>query len=65
MNSVPVYLFMNPAEKRKYFKSINVKFQETLQKEKGTHCTHNKSVHFDLGKNKVKSKLKNICIISF
>ena len=26
MNSVPVYLFMNPAEKRKYFKSINMKF---------------------------------------
>lgn len=26
MNSVPVYLFMNPAEKRKYFKSINMKY---------------------------------------
>ncbi|CAD8098734.1 unnamed protein product [Paramecium sonneborni] len=55
MNSVPVYLFMNPAEKRKYFKSINMKFQEALQKEKGTHCTHNKNVHFDLAKNKVKT----------
>ncbi|CAD8165665.1 unnamed protein product [Paramecium octaurelia] len=55
MNSVPVYLFMNPAEKRKYFKSINMKFQEALQKEKGTHCTHNKSVHFDLARNKVKT----------
>lgn len=30
MNSVPAYLFMSPAEKRKYFKSINVRFQETL-----------------------------------
>ncbi|CAD8167304.1 unnamed protein product [Paramecium pentaurelia] len=55
MNSVPVYLFMNPAEKRKYFKSINMKFQDALQKEKGTHCTHNKSVHFDLARNKVKT----------
>ncbi|CAK85815.1 unnamed protein product (macronuclear) [Paramecium tetraurelia] len=55
MNSVPVYLFMNPAEKRKYFKSINSRFQEALQKEKGTHCTHNKSVHFDLARNKVKT----------
>ncbi|CAD8099344.1 unnamed protein product [Paramecium sonneborni] len=55
MNSVPVYLFMNPAEKRKYFKSINMKFQEALQKEKGSQCTHNKSVHFDLAKNKVKT----------
>lgn len=42
LNSVPPYLFMSPAEKRKYFKQINSRFQEVLQKEKGTRCTHQK-----------------------
>lgn len=55
MSSVPAYLLMSPAQKRKYFKSINNQFHETLQKELGSQCSHSKSVQFDLEKNKIKS----------
>ncbi|CAK77001.1 unnamed protein product (macronuclear) [Paramecium tetraurelia] len=55
MSSVPAYLLMSPAQKRKYFKTVNIQFYEMLQKELGSQCSHSKSVHFDLGRNKIKT----------
>ncbi|CAD8068864.1 unnamed protein product [Paramecium primaurelia] len=55
MSSVPAYLLMSPAQKRKYFKTVNTQFYETLQKELGSQCSHQKSVQFDLNRNKIKT----------
>ncbi|KAM3141050.1 hypothetical protein pb186bvf_006851 [Paramecium bursaria] len=54
MDSVPAYLFMTPAEKRKYFRQINTKFHETLQNEQGKKCTHERKVKFNLARNQIK-----------
>lgn len=51
LSSIPPYLFMSPAEKRKYFKQINSRFQEVMQKEKGSRCSHSRSVKFNLQNN--------------
>ncbi|CAD8091777.1 unnamed protein product [Paramecium sonneborni] len=66
MSSVPAYLLMSQAQKRKFFKTVNNQFYESLQKELGSQCSHQKSVHFNLERNKIKTfnKSDNVLEIS-
>lgn len=57
MNTVPPYLFLSPAEKRKYFGSISKRFSEAMAKEAGSQCSHERSVRFDLGQNQVRGRV--------
>ncbi|CAD8086552.1 unnamed protein product [Paramecium sonneborni] len=66
MSSVPAYLLMSQAQKRKYFKNVNNQFYESLQKEQGSQCSHKKNVHFNLERNRIKTfnKSDNVFEIS-
>ena len=54
MNSVPAYLFMSLAEKRKHFGNISKNYSENMNKENGSKCSHPRSVKFDLKNNQIK-----------
>lgn len=40
MNTIPPYLFLSPAEKRKYFGNISKTYGDKITKEKGQQCSH-------------------------